>query len=179
MSLQKTYINTIVPELKNEFDIKNINAVPAIKQITVNIGLGIGLKEAKYLETAENTLRRITGQQPVKTKARKSIANFKIRQGNIVGMKVTLRGPRMWDFLDKLINVTFARIRDFRGLSPKSFDDQGNYSVGFSEHIAFPEIRSDEIEVIHGLQINIETTAKNPEQAKSLLTHLGFPFKKA
>ncbi|MBU0646344.1 50S ribosomal protein L5 [Patescibacteria group bacterium] len=179
MSLQETYKKKIAPELQKEFDIKNINAVPAIKQITVNVGLGIGLKEAKYLETAENTLRRITGQQPVKTKARKSIANFKIRQGNVVGMKVTLRGPRMWDFLDKLINVTFARIRDFRGLSPKSFDAQGNYSVGFSEHIAFPEIRSDEIEVIHGLQVNIETTAKNSEQAKSLLTHLGFPFKKA
>lgn len=179
MSLQETYKKKIVPELQKEFNIKNANAVPNLKQITVNVGLGLGLKEAKYLETAENTLRRITGQQPVKTKARKSISNFKIRQGNVVGMKVTLRGPRMWDFLDKLVNVTFARIRDFRGLSPKSFDGQGNYSVGFSEHIAFPEIRSDEIEVIHGLQVNIETTAKNPEQAKSLLTHLGFPFKKA
>lgn len=179
MNLQETYKKKIIPELQKEFGIKNINAVPSVKQITVNVGLGLGLKEAKYLETAASTLRRITGQQPVKTKARQSISNFKIRQGNVVGMKVTLRGPRMWDFLDKLINITFARIRDFRGLSPKSFDSQGNYSVGFSEHIAFPEVRSDEIEVIHGLQVNIETTAKNPQQAKSLLTHLGFPFKKA
>ncbi len=121
-------------------------------------------------------MRRITGQQPVKTLARKSIAAFKIRQGNVIGMKVTLRGKRMWHFLEKLVKVSLPRVRDFRGLSVTSFDGQGNYSIGFPEHIAFPEIRTDEVEVIHGLQITIGTSAKSAAEGAALLKHLGFPF---
>lgn len=178
MSLQQTYKKEIIPKLVEEFGYKNINATPSIKQVTINIGLGKGLKEARYLETAEKTLNRITGQAPVKTKARKSISGFKIREGMIVGQKVTLRGKRMWDFLDKLINVTLPRVRDFRGLSTNGFDGRGNYSLGFKEHIAFPEIHSDEIEVVHGLQVTIGTSAETDEEAESLLRHLGLPLKK-
>jgi large subunit ribosomal protein L5 len=140
--------------------------------------LGKGLKDAKFIETAENTLTRIAGQKPVTTKARKSISGFKIREGNVVGMKVTLRGQRMWDFLEKLIKVSLPRVRDFRGLSPKGFDGRGNYSLGLKEHTAFPEISSDEIELIHGLQVTVATTAENDDVAKALLTHLGLPLKK-
>jgi large subunit ribosomal protein L5 len=177
MTLQATYKKEVIPALQKEFGYPNPNAVPTVKQIVVNAGVGLGLKEAKFLETAENTLRRITGQRPVKMLARKSISAFKIRKGNVVGLKVTLRGPRMWNFLQKLVQVTFPRVRDFRGLSAKSFDGRGNYSVGFSEHIAFPEIRSDEIEVIHGLQVTIGTSAQSDAEARALLSHLGFPFK--
>lgn len=178
MSLKETYKKDIVPKLKEEFGYKNVNAVPSVKKITLNVGLGKFMKEAKYLETAENTLRRITGQQPVKTKAKKSISNFKIRQGNVIGMKVTLRGKRMWDFMEKLIKISFPRVRDFRGLSTNGFDEQGNYSVGLTEHIAFPEISPDEVEVVHGMQITVSTDAKSKEEGTSLLKHLGFPFKK-
>ncbi len=178
MSLKETYNSSIVPKLKEEFGYKNINAVPTIKTVTLNIGLGSGLKDSKFLETAENTLTRISGQKPVSTKARKSIAGFKIREGNVVGMKVTLRGPRMWDFLEKLISVSLPRVRDFRGLSKKAFDGQGNYTIGLKEHTAFPEIRSDEIELIHGLQVTISTSATTDDEARSLLTHLGLPLKK-
>lgn len=173
------YKSDVVPKLKEEFGLKNINEVPVIKTITLNVGLGPGLKDARYIETAENTLKRVTGQQPVKTLARKSVAGFKIREGNVVGMKVTLRGKRMWDFLEKLIKVSLPRVRDFRGLKPNAFDGQGNYSIGLKEHIAFPEISTDEIELVHGVQITIATSAKVDAQAKSLLTHLGLPLKKA
>ena len=164
--------------MQKAFAYKNVNAVPKVTQVTLNVGLGKGLKEAKFLETVESTLRRVTGQQPVKTKARKSIAAFKIRKDNIIGMKVTLRGKRMWHFLEKLVKITLPRVRDFRGLSPKSFDGQGNYSLGLQEHVVFPEIKSDEIEVIHGVQITIGTNAKSDEEAVHLLTELGIPFKK-
>jgi large subunit ribosomal protein L5 len=177
MAFKEFYKTTVVPKMKKDFGYKNTNAVPVIKKVTLNIGLGKHMKDAKYLEAAENTLERITGQHPVKTKARLSISNFKIRQGNVIGMKVTLRGPRMWDFLEKLVKVSFPRVRDFRGISPKGFDGQGNYSVGFHEHIAFPEIRPDEIELTHGLQITISTTAESPKEGQALLKHLGFPFK--
>lgn len=178
MAFKDFYKTTVIPKLKEEFGYKNTHAVPTIKAVTLNVGLGSGLKDAKFLETAENTLRRITGQQPVKTKARKSIASFKIRQGNVIGMKVTLRGGRMWDFLEKLVNVSFPRVRDFLGLNPNAFDGQGNYSIGFKEHTAFPEIRSDEIELIHGLQVTLSTTAQTDKEGRALLTHLGFPLKK-
>jgi len=178
MSLQTFYKENVVPKLKEELKLKNTLAVPKITKVTLNIGLGQGVKEAKYIETSESTLRRITGQQPVKTKARVSISNFKIRKGMVIGTKVTLRGIRMWHFLDKLVNITLPRVRDFRGISAEAFDENGNYSIGFREHMSFPEIRPDEIEVIHGLQVTISTTAKNPEQSKALLTALGFPFKK-
>lgn len=176
MALKEQYRTQVVPALTKEFGYKNVHAVPAVKAVTLNIGLGKGLKDAKFLETAENTLRRITGQQPVKTLARKSIANFKIREGMVVGMKVTLRGKRMWDFMEKLMTISIPRMRDFRGLSDRGFDRQGNYTLGFTEHIAFPEIRTDEIEIIHGLQVTVQTTAKNPTEAKALLVGLGLPI---
>ncbi len=178
MALKETYKKDVIPKLKETFGYKNVNAVPTVEAVTLNIGLGPGIKDARFLETAEKTLIRITGQKPVKTKARKSIATFKIREGMIIGIKTTLRGKRMWDFLDKLFHVSLPRVRDFRGLSPNAFDGRGNYSIGFKEHIAFPEIPSDEIELLHGLQVTIATTAKTDEEAKALLTHLGLPLKK-
>lgn len=178
MVIKELYKKEVVPKLKESLGYKNILAVPVLRSVTLNVGLGPGLKDAKFLETAEKTLIRITGQRPVKTKARKSISTFKIREGMVVGMKVTLRGKRMWDFLEKLFYVSLPRVRDFRGLSVKAFDGQGNYSIGFKEHLAFPEVRSEEIEVLHGLQVTISTTAKNNEEAKALLTHLGLPLKK-
>lgn len=178
MSLKENYKKQVVPALMKEFGYKNINAVPTIKTITLNIGVGPGIKDAKFIEMAENTLRKISGQKPVHTKARKSIAGFKIREGNVVGMKVTIRGKRMWDFLDKLVNISFPRIRDFRGLSTNSFDGNGNVSIGFKEHMAFPEISSEEIEATHGIQVTILTSAKSDKEARSLTTLLNFPFKK-
>lgn len=178
MSLKDTYKNQSVPKMISEFGYSNPNAVPKVTKVTLNVGLGKGLKEAKFLETAENTLRRITGQAPVKTKARKSISTFKIREGMVIGMKVTLRGKRMWDFLEKLVNVSIPRIRDFRGLPMSGFDEHGNYTLGFPEHTAFPEIRTDEIEVIHGLQVTIGMTTTSEEEGKTMLTSLGFPFKR-
>jgi large subunit ribosomal protein L5 len=177
MSLRETYNATAVPKLMQEFGYKNVNAVPKIQKVTLNIGLGKGLKDAKFLETAEDTLKRITGQTPVKTKARKSISTFKIREGMVIGLKVTLRGRRMWDFLEKLVKVAIPRIRDFRGLPPTGFDGSGNYTLGFPEHTAFPEIRTDEIEVVHGLQVTIGMSTKSPAEGMILLKALGFPFK--
>jgi len=178
MAFKDVYKKEIVPKLQEEFGYSNIHAVPTLKSVTVNVGLGKGLKDAKYLETIEDTLTRITGQKPVYTKARKSIAGFKIREGNVVGMMVTLRGKRMWDFVEKLIKVSLPRVRDFRGLSGKAFDGQGNYSIGLKEHMAFPEISSDEIDVIHGLQVTIATSATTDKESKALLTKLGLPLKK-
>ncbi|MEK7452257.1 MAG: 50S ribosomal protein L5 [Patescibacteria group bacterium] len=178
MSFKETYKKTVIPELMKEFGYKNVNAVPVVNTITLNIGIGPGMKDAKFLETAQNTLKRITGQKPVTTKARKAIAGFKIRQGNVVGVMVTLRGKRMWDFLEKLIYVSLPRVRDFRGLSKKSFDGNGNYSIGFKEHMSFPEISSEEMELTHGVQVTISTSAKSDDEAKALLTHLRLPLKK-
>ncbi|MFA4845503.1 MAG: 50S ribosomal protein L5 [Patescibacteria group bacterium] len=177
MSFQTFYKKEVVPKLTKEFGVKNSHAVPTIKTVTLNVGLGSGLKDAKFLETVEKTLTRISGQKPVMTKSRKSIAGFKIREGLVVGMKVTLRGKRMWDFLEKLIRISLPRVRDFRGLPRTAFDGQGNYSIGFKEHMAFPEIRGDEIELIHGLQVTIVTSAQSNDQALSLLKHLGLPLK--
>lgn len=159
-----------------KFGYTNPNAVPKVTKVTLNVGLGKGLKDAKFLETAEDTMRRITSQSPVKTKARKSISTFKIREGMVIGMKVTLRGKRMWDFLEKLVKVSIPRIRDFRGLPVAGFDERGNYTLGFPEHTAFPEIRTDEIEVIHGLQVTIGMTTGSEEEGKAMLKLLGFPF---
>lgn len=178
MTLKEQYKTVVVPKLKEAFHHENVLSVPTIKKVTINIGLSKGIKDAKYLDVAERTIKRISGQQPVKTLARKSISTFKIRQGMVVGMMTTLRGKRMWDFLDKLVHVTFPRVRDFRGLSEKSFDAAGNFSVGFSEHTAFPEIGADEIENIHGLQVTINTNAPSRNEGMALLKELGFPFKK-
>lgn len=175
--LKIKYQKESVPALEAKFGYKNIFAVPRVEKVVVSAGLSQGLKDAKFLDIVEETLRKITGQKPIKTLAKKSIANFKIRQGMPVGMVVTLRGSRMYDFLDKLINITFPRVRDFRGLSSELMDKSGNLSVGFKDDICFPEIKSEEIEKMHGLQVTVRTTAKSKEEGLELLKLLGFPFR--
>lgn len=176
--IEELYKTKAVPALKEKFGFTNILAVPKIEKVVVNVGTGPGLKDPRFNEVVEATLQRITGQRPVKTIAKKSISNFKIREGLVIGMVVTLRGKRMYDFLEKLINITLPRVRDFRGLDPKNIDQRGTLNLGFREHIAFPEIKSDEIEKIHGMQVTIVTTASSREQGLELLTHLGFPFRR-
>ena len=178
-NLKKIYQEKVVPRLKKELGCKNTMACPRLEKVVVNVGVGKGLKDTKYNEGVEDTLRRITGQQPVKTKAKKAISAFKIRKGMVVGMKVTLRGTRMYDFVDKLINVALPRVRDFRGLSEKAMDQEGNLNIGLKEHTAFPEIKSDELEGIHGLEVAVHTSAKTREAGTALLKYLGFPFKSA
>lgn len=177
MNLKERYNQKAIPALKQEFGYANVMAIPKITKVVLNIGAGKSLNDGKYLETMTDTLQRITGQKPITTKAKKSIASFKIREGMVVGLKLTLRGQRMWDFLNKLVGVTLPRVRDFRGISPTGFDGKGNYSLGIKEHIAFPEIRSDEVERLHGVEITIATTAKTNPEALCLLKSLGFPFK--
>ncbi|NQT50028.1 50S ribosomal protein L5 [Candidatus Kuenenbacteria bacterium] len=176
--LYTQYKKEVVPALVEKFGYKNKLAAPTIKKVVINVGIGSGLKDKDFLATVKNTLTRISGQKPVETLARKSISNFKIREGNIVGVKVTLRGERMWEFVEKLVRITFPRERDFRGLETTGFDRAGNYSVGFREFIAFPEINQDEVDKLHGLEISVSTTAENKEQGLTLLSELGFPFKK-
>jgi large subunit ribosomal protein L5 len=176
MTLKERYLKEIAPALAKEFGIANVFAVPKVTAITVSVGASQGLKDPKFIEIAENTLQRITGQRPVKTKAKQSIASFKIRKGMVVGMRVTLRGPRMWHFLEKLLRVTFPRIRDFRGISSKTIDGRGNISIGFREFLSFPEIRPDEVERVHGLEVTVSTTAGDRAKGRALLRALGFPF---
>lgn len=177
--LKERYIKEIAPQLMKDLGLKNINAVPRLEKVTVNAGLGnfytSGTKD--FSEFVDN-FKSITGQKPVVTKARKAISNFKIREQMPNGVTVTLRGKRMYDFIDKLVNIVFPRTRDFRGISPKAFDRKGNYAVGIKEHMVFPEINPDDIVKIHGLQVCINTTAKNDEEGFALLKALGFPFKK-
>ncbi len=161
--------------LREQFGKKNVHETPVIVKVTVNAGLGKG-KDAKFGEVVASTLERITGQKPVMTKARKSIAGFKVREGMVVGSMVTLRGPRMWHFLEKLRGVAFARIRDFRGIPLGAVDKQGNFNYGFTEHTAFPEVRPDEVESLHGLQVTITTTANSHDEGLALFKGLGFPF---
>ncbi|MBD3328077.1 50S ribosomal protein L5 [Candidatus Peregrinibacteria bacterium] len=178
IKLQNHYLDNIVPELQKEFGIKNKHAVPKVKMVKLNVGLGPYVAAKKdYSEVVEN-LASITGQKPIITKARKAISNFKIRENVPVGVTVTLRGNKMYEFLNKLIHITFPRVRDFRGISPKSFDGNGNYSVGLKENIVFPEINPDNVNDIHGLQITVVTTAKDNDQGFKLLQLMGFPFKK-
>lgn len=174
--LQEKYIKSIRPELAKSLGVKNVMAVPRLVKIVMNIGLKQGIKDPKFVDAAERTLTRISGQKPVRTLAKKSISNFKIRQGMVVGMMVTLRGRRMYDFLDKLINVTLPRIRDFRGISPKSMDSHGNYSLGFKEFVSFPEIRPEDTDINHGLEIAIVTTAGDKAKGLLLLKAFGLPF---
>lgn len=174
--LKEKYKKEVIPAMKKIFGYKNDLAVPKLEKVVVNVGTGQGLKDTKFNEIVENTLERITGQRSVKTMAKESISNFKIRKGLVVGMMVTLRGKRMYDFVDKLINITLPRVRDFRGLEIKSVDKQGNLNIGFKEHMAFPEIKADEVEKIHGLQVVIITTAKAKAKGIELLKLLGFPF---
>ncbi|OGY45552.1 MAG: 50S ribosomal protein L5 [Candidatus Buchananbacteria bacterium RIFCSPHIGHO2_02_FULL_38_8] len=176
--LKEKYQKGVIPAMEKAFGYKNDLAVPKLEKVIVNVGTGPGLKDSKFNEVVANTLQRITGQRPVSTTAKKSISNFKIRKGLIVGMIATLRGKRMYDFVDKLINVTLPRVRDFRGLSVKMVDGQGNLNIGFKEHIAFPEIKADEVEKIHGLQVSVITSAKTKEEGLELLKLLGFPFYK-
>lgn len=171
------YQKKVVPALRAEFGYANTNQVPHLVKVVLNVGIPAGSKDPKVLETATEVLRRITGQQPVKTLAKKAISNFKIRQGMVVGLMVTVRGRRMYDFVDKLIHVTLPRVRDFRGLSPKSFDARGNLAIGFREFIAFPEISPDEVERLHGLELVVVTTAKTKAEGMMLMKQLGFPFK--
>ena len=174
--LQKKYEKEVAPALKRELGIANPMALPRFVKIVLNVGLKQGLKDPKYIEAAEKVLTRITGQKPVKTLAKKSISNFKIRQGMVVGMMATLRGRRMYDFLDKYINLTLPRVRDFRGISPKNVDAHGNLSVGMREFIAFPEIRPEDTDYMHGLEVAIVTTAGDREKGLALLRAIGFPF---
>lgn len=176
MTLKERYKKEIVPALKEKFGYTNDLAVPKLLKVSINVGIGKHFKDAKYIEVAEDVLTRISGQKPIKTRARKSISNFKIREGNIIGLAVTLRGNMMYDFLDKLINVTMPRVRDFRGLTVKSVDRNGNMSIGFKEYLPFPEIRSDEVEVMHGLQVSIDTSANSNDEGIELLAAIGIPF---
>ena len=178
VNLYQYYKKEIVPALKKELGLKNTMEVPKVSKVVLNVGVGRFLKEPNFIENVEKNLARITGQKPVRNKAKKAISNFKIREGMEVGVMVTLRGPKMYYFMEKLINVTFPRTRDFRGISPKSFDGRGNYSFGFRENSAFPEIKAGEVEKNHGIQITISTTAKNAEHGRALLTRLGMPFTK-
>jgi large subunit ribosomal protein L5 len=174
--LQERYNTEIVPALRKAFDLKNIMQVPHIEKVVVNIGMGEALDNPKALESAVSDLTIITGQRPVMTKARKSIANFKLREGRLIGTKVTLRGERMWAFLDRLLSTALPRVRDFRGVSANAFDGRGNYTLGLRDQLIFPEIEYDKIDKLRGMEVTIVTTAKNDDQGRVLLQMLGMPF---
>lgn len=176
--LKEKYIKEVIPAFKKEFGFTNVFQVPKIEKVVINIGLGQGIKEEKLQAAMSDTLKRITGQKPLETKSKKSISNFKIRKGQVVGIKVTLRGKRMYDFLDKLVHITIPRIRDFRGISLKSVDANGSLHIGFKEHVSFPEIKADEIERIHGLEVSIVSNAKDHDKGLLLFKYLGIPFSK-
>jgi large subunit ribosomal protein L5 len=176
--MQERYKNEVVPALRKTFGYKNIMQVPRIEKIVVNIGMGEALDNPKALESAVADLTVITGQKPVTTKARKSIANFKLREGRLIGTKVTLRGERMWSFLDRLVNLALPRVRDFRGVSANAFDGRGNYTLGLRDQLIFPEIEYDKIDKLRGMEVTIVTTAKTDDQARALLQMLGMPFSK-
>jgi large subunit ribosomal protein L5 len=177
--LAQVYQNQVVPELTQEFDYINTMQVPRIDKVVINIGIGEAKDDAKALEAAVRDVRTITGQQPIVVKARRSVAAFKLRAGMPVGIKTTLRGRRMWYFLEKLIGVALPRIRDFRGVSADGFDGRGNYSLGLREQIIFPEVDYDKIDKLRGLEVSIVTTARTDEEARRLLAHLGMPFRKS
>lgn len=175
--LRKLYKDTIVPNLAKSGDFANVMSIPAIQKITVNMGVGAAVNDKKILEHALRDMKTITGQQPVVTRAKKSIAGFKVREGWAIGCKVTLRGNRMYEFLDRLLSISLPRVRDFRGLNVKSFDGQGNYSMGITEQLVFPEIHYDKIDAIRGLDITITTSATNDKDGLKLLQEFKFPFK--
>ena len=175
--LNEYYKNTVVPELMKKFNYKSVMEVPRIEKITLNMGVGEAVADKKVMEHAVSDMQKIAGQKPVVTVARKSIAGFKIRDNYPIGCKVTLRRDRMFEFLDRLISISLPRVRDFRGLSPKSFDGRGNYNMGVREQIIFPEIEYDKIDALRGLNITITTTAKTDEEAHALLSLFKFPFK--
>ena len=174
--LQQRYGTEIAPALAKQFSYRNTMEVPRVAKVVVNIGLGEALQNAKAIDAAVGDLALITGQRPIVTRARRSIAQFRLRTGNPIGAKVTLRGERMWDFLDRLTSLALPRIRDFRGVSAKSFDGRGNFSLGLREQLAFPEIDYDKVDRLRGLEISIVTTAKTDEESKRLLELIGMPF---
>jgi large subunit ribosomal protein L5 len=176
--LQQYYQESVVPKLKADLKLDNPMQVPKITKITVNMGVGEAVADKKVMDAAVTDLQKITGQKPLVTKSRQAIASFKIRQGLAIGCKVTLRGARMYEFLDRLISIAMPRIRDFRGVSPRSFDGQGNYSMGVKEQIIFPEIQYDQIDQIRGMDITITTTATDNRQGRALLEAFNFPFRK-
>jgi large subunit ribosomal protein L5 len=176
--MQEKYNNEVVPALRKAFDLKNVMEVPRIQKVVVNIGMGEAMDNPKAMEAAVNDLTIITGQKPVMTKARKSIANFKLREGRLIGTKVTLRGDRMWAFLDRLMNTALPRVRDFRGVSGNAFDGRGNYTLGLRDQLIFPEIEYDKIDKLRGMEVTIVTTAKNDDQARTMLQLMGMPFSK-
>jgi large subunit ribosomal protein L5 len=176
--LAKTYREAIVPELQKSLGLKNVMEVPKITKITVNMGVGEAVADKKIMDNAVGDLTKITGQKPLVTRARKSVATFKVRDGLAIGAKVTLRGARMYEFLDRLVNIAMPRIRDFRGVSARSFDGRGNYNFGVKEQIIFPEIAYDQIDAIRGMDITITTTAKDDKSGRALLEAFNFPFRK-
>lgn len=176
--LKEKYLKEVAPALLEQLGYGNVNQVPRLEKIVVNMGVGAAVADIKQLDAAVEDLRTITGQQPTITRAKKSIAGFKIRQGMPIGAKVTLRGDRMWEFFDRLVAAAIPRIRDFRGLSAKSFDGRGNYSMGVTEQLIFPEVDYDKIDRTRGMDITFVTTAKSDEEAKALLDAFGFPFKR-
>ena len=176
--LKERYKEEVAPALMKSLSLSNAMELPRIKKVVVNIGLGEALDNAKALDAAVSDMTQITGQKPVITKARKSIANFKLREGRSIGVKVTLRGERMWSFLDRLMNIALPRVRDFRGISPNAFDGRGNYTLGLREQLVFPEIDYDKIDKLRGLEVIIVTSARNDDEGRQLLQMLGMPFRK-
>ena len=175
--LKERYQKDVAPAIAKEFGITNPMAVPRVKKVVLNMGMGEAIANAKILDTAADELRAITGQKPVITKAKKSIASFKLRQGMPIGVMVTLRGDRMYEFLDRLVSIALPRVRDFRGVSPKAFDGRGNYTIGVREQLIFPEIDFNKVDKLRGMNISIITSARNDEQARALLKGLGMPFR--
>lgn len=178
MSFRETVKSKITPALKKELGLKNINSVPTVKSVKINVGIGTLTKNTKDFSEVVNNIALITGQKPLTTSAKKSISNFKLREGMPVGVAVTLRGDKMYEFLYRLINIVFPRVRDFRGLNVKSFDGKGNYSIGFKEALVFPEVNPDNVLNVHGVQVTIVTTAEDNESGMALLKAIGLPFKK-
>ncbi len=178
MNKLQTQYQELVPALQKNLNLENVMQVPRISKVVVNIGMGEAMDNPKAMDAAVGDITLITGQKPVVTKARKSIANFKLREGRTIGVKVTLRGEKMWAFLDRVLNIVLPRVRDFRGVSPDAFDGRGNYTLGLREQLIFPEIEYDKIDKIRGMEITIVTTAQNDDQARALLALLGMPFKK-
>jgi len=176
--LKVRYRDEIVPAMMREFDYRNMMEVPRLSKVVVNVGVGEALNDAKALDHTVQDIATITGQWPIVTKAKKSVASFKLREGRSIGVKVTLRGHRMWDFFDRLTNVALPRVRDFRGVSPDSFDGRGNYTLGLREQLLWPEINYDQIDKIRGMEVSIVTTAKTDEEGRQLLALLGMPFRR-
>jgi large subunit ribosomal protein L5 len=176
--MKERYLKEIGPALMETLGLENVMQIPRVEKVVINIGLGEAMDNAKAMDAAVNDIIQIAGQKPVVTKARKDIANFKLRAGRLIGAKVTLRGEKMWSFLDRLMNIVLPRVRDFRGISPDAFDGRGNYTLGLKEQLIFPEIEYDKIDKVRGMEITIVTTAPDDDQARALLTMLGMPFKK-